>query len=137
MRVRHADRDDFPWLLANDRHVDGAWVSRCIANGEYLICTFGIVRIGFLRYSLFWGAIPYMDMIHVLAPYRNGGAGTALLAFWELEMRGEGARVLMTSATANEDRARRWHRRNGFETSGELTFGRHDPTPETFFIKNL
>jgi len=137
MKVRHANGDDLAWLLEHDRHVDDAWTSRCIAADEYLICEVAGTRAGFMRHSLFWGTIPYMDMIFVLQRYRYQGAGTLLLEAWETRMRAAGATILMTSATAGEKAPQAWHRRNGFEESGRLTFGRHDPSPETFFVKDL
>jgi hypothetical protein len=30
-----------------------------------------------------------------------------------------------------------WHRRNGFVEAGALTFGKLEPTPEVFFVKDL
>ena len=78
-----------------------------------------------------------MDMIHVLQDQRCSGIGTALFNFWEDEMRRRGAKVLMTSSTHYEDEPQAWHTRNGFEPSGELTFGQHEPVAERFFIKNL
>ena len=52
-------------------------------------------------------------------------------------MKQMGAKILMTSSVAEEKRPQEWHYRNGFEESGQLTFGQHDPSPETFFVKNL
>ena len=137
MRARLAEGGDLAWLAERDRHVDRDWAARCLAHREYLICEREDVRVGFLRHSFFWGTIPYMDMILILEPHRRRGAGTALFASWEARMRAKGARILMTSSSAHEGEPQEWHRRNGFERSGQLTFGRHDPSPETFFVKNL
>ena len=137
MKVRYADKRDFTWLTEIDHHVSSAWVSRCLVNNEYLICERQSVRAGFLRHSLFWGEIPYMDMIFVLEHQRCVGVGTALFAFWERMMKTSGAKILMTSSETEEKDAQEWHRRNGFEESGQLTFGQFQPSRETFFIKNL
>lgn len=137
MEVRYAEEEDSSWLVERDHHVRSDWVSRCITLKEYLICERETVRIGFLRYSLFWGAIPYMDMIVVLGRHRRSGAGTALFEFWETKMVARGATILMTSSETNERESREWHRRNGFEKCGRLTFGQLGLPPETFLVKNL
>ena len=137
MKVRYANKSDFNWLVNIERHVHSAWVSRCIANKEYLICEREGDRIGFLRYSYFWGSIPYMDMIFILEHHRRGGAGTALFDFWKTKMEENGAKILMTSSATEEKEPQEWHYRNGFKESGQLTFGQHDPSPEIFFVKNL
>ncbi|MGD1895444.1 MAG: GNAT family N-acetyltransferase [Phormidesmis sp.] len=137
MKVRYANEGDFVWLADSDSHVSNEWVSRCITNKEYLICDDKRGQIGFLRYSFFWGTIPYMDMIFVLENHRRIGVGTALFNFWETKMRESNATILMTSFTAGEEASYDWHRRNGFKKSGQLTFGQLDPTPEIFLVKNL
>ena len=137
MEVRYADEEDLSWLVEKDHHVRDHWVSRCIALKEYLICERETVRIGFLRYSLFWGAIPYMDMIFVLDRHRRSGAGTALFESWETKMAAGGATILMTSSETNEKEPREWHRRNGFEECGRLAFGHLGMPSETFLVKNL
>ena len=137
MNVRPADERDFPWLVRNDRHVPDPWISRCIVHGEYLVCERENVRIGFLRHSLFWGTIPYMDMIVVFPGHRRIGAGTALFDAWRTRMEEGGAAILMTSAETDETPSLAWHRRNGFEECGSLTFGRLGVPPETFLVRNL
>ena len=137
MKVRHANDGDAVWLAGHDRHVDVDWMARCIGHREYLVCERDDVRVGFLRYSRFWGVIPYMDMVLVLEGHRCAGAGTALFSRWEALMREGGAKILMTSSTSGEEEPLAWHRRNGFERSGRLTFGRHDPSPEDFLVKDL
>lgn len=93
--------------------------------------------VGFLRFSLFWGRIPYMDMIRVEEGHQRKGVGTRLLRFREEEMKAKGAKVLMTSSVLHETGPQEWHRHNGFEECGKLTFGRQEAAPEVFFIKNL
>ena len=137
MNVYIANNSDFDWLKENDYHVSHDWISRSISNKEYFICQYENKRIGFLRYSLFWGEIPYMDMVLVQEKYRLKSAGTALFNFWELHMKKEGAEILMTSSVLSEKEPQVWHKRNGFEESGQLTFGKLEPEPEIFFIKNI
>ena len=86
---------------------------------------------------MFWGNIPYMDLIRVLEIHRQRGVGSGLLRFWEREMKKRGAKTLMTSSMTDEPEPQIWHKRNGFRECGQLTFGRQQPTPEVFFVKDL
>jgi GNAT superfamily N-acetyltransferase len=136
-RVREAAPRDTTWLLEVDHHVDAAWVQRCIRSGEYLIAEAGDAPCGFMRFSWFWGTVPFMDLIWVAPAHRRAGAGTLLFQAWEKAMRGRGAEVLMTSSMSDELEPQEWHRRNGFVASGQLTFGQAQAMPEVFFVKNL
>lgn len=135
--IEEAQTGDLAWLVAVDRHVPEAWVRRCISHGEYLIAREADGPLGFLRYSWFWGTIPFMDLIWVDPARRRAGVGRALVARWETDMRSRGAEVLMTSSMSDEPEPQAWHRRNGFADSGQLTFGVAQPTPEVFFVKDL
>lgn len=128
---------DRPWLSGVDRHVTEPWMLRCIEQDAYLIARSGDGPVGFLRHSLFWGAIPYMELIFVDAAHRRQGFGTRMFEAWQTAMRQQGARLLMTSSMSDEPEPQAWHRRNGFEPSGALTFGELQATPEVFFVKAL
>ncbi|MDJ0841652.1 MAG: GNAT family N-acetyltransferase [Acidobacteriota bacterium] len=136
INTKYATENDLDWLLNKD-DVTQEWAERCIENKEYIIASENESRAGFLRYSLFWGKFPYMDMIRVLPEYQKQGVGTALFNLWEQEMRQRNHKLLMTSAEKNELEPQTWHVRNGFTKSGELTFSRHQTVPEIFFVKDL
>jgi ribosomal protein S18 acetylase RimI-like enzyme len=129
---RHAD-----WLVAHDHDVPERWVRRCVSLGEYLIAELDDEPVGFLRFSWFWGAIPYMDMIQVLPGYRHLGIGSALFKQWEKAMRENGATLLMTSSVSNESEPQAWHRKNGFREAGSISFGHLQPVAEVFLVKAL
>lgn len=135
--VSKADSADIPWLLAHDTHIPEAWLRRCVDLGEYLIAKRDGEPVGYLRFSWFWGTVPFMDQIRIIEKERRRGAGTALVEAWEAEMRAAGATVLMTSSMSDEPEPQAWHRRNGFKDSGRLAFGPAQETPEVFFIKTL
>lgn len=137
IETRYANNDDFEWLVQKDNHVSGEWVKRCISHNEYIVAIENGQKLGFLRFSLFWGDIPYMDMIRVKESHQRKGVGTSLFNFWEQEMRAKDAKILMTSSVLHETDPQTWHKRNGFKKSGQLTFGRHEPVPEVFFVKDL
>ena len=135
--VRVGVAADRPWLLSIDRHVSAEWVDRTLAMDGYLVAEVGGTRVGFLRHSLFWGRVPFMDEIQVDPAYRRSGVGTSLFTRWEADSLARGALVLMTSSQSDEPEPQAWHRRNGFVDSGSLTFGAYQRTPEQFFIKDL
>jgi GNAT superfamily N-acetyltransferase len=135
IEITFATTGEIPWLIAHDNHVREAWVRRCVSMGEYLIATQNGDPAGFLRFSWFWGAIPYMNLIYVLPEKRRSGVGSALLESWERSMIGQGANLLMTSSMSDEPEPPSWYRRRGFKESGKLTFGELQPTPEIFFVK--
>lgn len=136
--VTGAETGDFDVLSAKDEHVSPKWVRRCISLGEYLVARDDAGKmIGFLRFSMFWGTIPYMDMIVVDEAVRGQGTGRALLAAWEQKMKNAGATLVMTSAMSDEPAPLNWHKSNGFTESGTLTFGSLQTTPEQFLVKEI
>ena len=137
LEVRLAEARDVDWLVDHDQHVSPEWIARCVEHSECWIAEADGELIGWLRYSWFWRAIPYMERIRVLDDQRRAGVGTALFQAWEGAMRARGATLLMTSSTGYEEEPQAWHRRNGFVESGRLTFGKLEPEPEVFLVKDL
>lgn len=134
--IEYADDTHLNWLIEND-DADPDWTKRCIDHQEYIIAQTDTAPIGFLRYSLFWGKIPYMDMIRVAPDHQRTGIGRGMLNFWDHEMRKMGFEILMTSSEKDEQEPQDWHKQNGFVESGALTFGHLQTTPEIFFVKAL
>ncbi|MCC7268907.1 MAG: GNAT family N-acetyltransferase [Caulobacteraceae bacterium] len=135
--VERAGPADAEALSALDRHIDPAWVRRCLAAGEYFVAREAGEIVGFLRFTWFWRTMPYMELIQVREDRRRDGIGSRLVAAWETAMRAAGAELLITSSMSDEPGPQVWHRRNGFSESGELTFGRLQQTPEVFFVKPI
>lgn len=137
INIRYAKETDKEWLLKKDHNVPLSWVDRCLSHQEYLIAEDLNQAVGYLRFSYFWGHIPYMDMIRIDTACQKQGIGTKLFQFWENEMRTKKATVLMTSSVKKELAPQKWHKKNGFEICGEMHFGNFDPSIEVFMIKNL
>mgnify|MGYP005863264691 CR=1 FL=1 len=137
MDVRYGHESDFEWLQEHDEHVNHEWIKRCLHHGEYILAVDEKNRRGFLRFSMFWGNIPYMDLIWITKNYREKGIGSSLFLFWEKEMKKRKAKVLMTSSMLDEPEPQKWHKRNGFMKCGQITFGQEQPTSEIFFVKDL
>lgn len=135
--VRPAVRGDLAWLIDHDKHISPEWMAHCVDHAECWVAEADGRLIGWLRYSWFWRAIPYMERIRVLEDRRRSGVGSALFRAWEAAMRARGATLLMTSSTGYEEEPQTWHRRNGFVESGRLTFGKLEPEPEVFLVKDI
>lgn len=135
--IRYAKAADLPWLQGQDIHVNHQWIRRCISQKEYILAEQDTALLGFLRFSFFWGAIPFLDMIRVLPDHQRQGIGTALFFFWEKEMAQRQAPSLITSAVSSEQAPQAWHIRNGFRPCGKITFGKFQPESETFFVKDF
>lgn len=139
--IRYALQDDYGWLHEQDKgNVSPDWTKRCIEQGEYIVAEWhdmpGDLR-GFIRFSLFWGKVPYLDMIRVVEGNQFQGIGSALVHFWEDQMRKRGYKMLMASSDRDEMAAQNWHWRNHYREAGKLDLGLVQPAPEVFFIKEL
>jgi ribosomal protein S18 acetylase RimI-like enzyme len=137
MDIVRAEPADLEWLVRHDDHAGEQWASRCISHGEYLLARQSADILGFLRFSFFWGRIPYMEMIQVLVGHRRSGVGTTLFLAWEEAMRKQGFHLLMTSSECDETRPQDWHRRNGFSESGAIELPGIQSVPEVFFLKRI
>jgi GNAT superfamily N-acetyltransferase len=135
--IARASQADVDWLVRHDPHVSEAWIRRCVAHGEYFVAQDADGYRGFLRFSRFWGRIPYMEMIRVPPAYQRCGVGTSLFLAWQEAMRGEGATLLMTSSEDDEPEPQSWHRRNGFADAGALALPSIQSAAEVFFVKPI
>ena len=76
--------------------------------------------VGWLRYSMFWGNTPFMDLLFLLEPYRGKGIGRALTARWEAEMTAQGHRTVLLS-TAADEYAQHFYTKLGYAAIGGFT----------------
>lgn len=137
LKITLAQPEHLGWLAKHDVHVDEAWRQRCVALQEYLLAELQGQPVGFLRFSKFWGRVPFMDMIAISPGHRRCGIGSALFAHWEQMMRRQGAQLLMTSSVADEVEPQAWHHRNGFAPAGSIRFAVFQDEAETFLIKSM
>ncbi|MGB3754189.1 MAG: GNAT family N-acetyltransferase [Parerythrobacter sp.] len=125
------------WLVSQDTSVDEEWVDRCIGLGEYLIAERHQRPIGFLRWSRFWGKVPYIDMIYVSPLAQGTGAGRLLLSHLEKVAGGSGIEIIMTSCESDEREAFDWHFTQGFKPVGEIEVPTIQTSRELFLVKHL
>ncbi|HLL68468.1 MAG TPA: GNAT family N-acetyltransferase [Micromonosporaceae bacterium] len=117
--MRLADPGDLAFLDRADPHVSEDELARVLRAGRVIVADDGTSVRGWLRWGLFWDAIPFMNMLFVVEPHRGRGLGTRLIAYWEDQQRAAGFHSVMTSTLATE-RAQHLFRRRGYIDRGCL-----------------
>ena len=115
--IRAATQSDLPWLTEHDRHIGADEMRESVQRCRILLAEQDGQNVGWLRWSLFWDEIPFMNMLYLLEGYRRQGLGRVLVSRWEEDMRRLGHRRVMTSTQANEC-AQFFYRRLGYEDAG-------------------
>lgn len=132
--IRAATQGDLPWLTEHDRHIGADEMRESVQRGRILLAEQDGQNVGWLRWSLFWDEIPFMNMLYLLEGYRRQGLGRVLVSRWEEDMRRMGHRRVMTSTQANED-GQHFYRRLDYQDAGALLLP-GEPL-EIVFIKEL
>lgn len=116
MEIRIANNNDIKWLSENDRHITSECLKMKIANKEIFVAEEKDI-IGWIRFSLFWDNIPFMNFLYVITEYQRMGVGQKLVDYWEKEMRKIGYNKFMTSTLSNEN-AQEFYRKIGYSDIG-------------------
>ncbi|MGN1021578.1 MAG: GNAT family N-acetyltransferase [Aristaeellaceae bacterium] len=132
--IRVATEHDLPWLAEHDRHIGSDALTESVRQGRILLAEQDGQPVGWLRWSLFWDEIPFMNMLYLLEGFRRQGLGRALVRRWEEDMRCQGHRRVMTSSQANED-GQHFYRPLGYQDAGALLLP-GEPL-EIIFLKEL
>lgn len=132
--IRTATQSDLPWLQEHDRHIGAEELRASVLRGRILLAEQDGQTIGWMRWSLFWDEIPFMNMLYLLEGCRRRGEGRALVSRWEEDMCRQGHRRVMTSSQANEE-GQHFYRRLGYQDAGALLLP-GEPL-EIIFIKEL
>jgi len=117
MIIRYAEKMDFTWLKENDVHIFEEILDTKIKLKEIYIVEENNEKIGWLRFSLFWDNIPFMNMIYFINEYRCKGYGRKLVEYWEKEMNQKGHKNVLTSTLSNEE-AQHFYRKLGYNEIG-------------------
>lgn len=117
LRILPANGLHFSFLEEHDNHISRDILKRKIEDNEIMIMELNGTSIGWLRYSLFWDGIPFMNMLFVLNGYRGKGYGRLLVGFWETWQQEKGYKRFLTSTQANED-AQHFYRKLGYADIG-------------------
>lgn len=132
--IRYATEKDFELLSKHDKHICETELRNCIKTERILIMLNDNIFIGWLRFSLFWDNIPFMNMLYLLEDYRGKGYGSQLVSFWEQEMLKRKYKMVLTSTQSNEQ-AQFFYRKIGYVDCGSLLLP-YEPL-EIILLKNL
>lgn len=118
--VRTATAADLAFLAEHDNHIRAASLDDAVQHRRMLISDpESSSPLGWLRWSLFWDEIPFMNMLFVLEKHRRTGCGSQLVAAWERQAHAAGHKMVMTSTLADEA-AQHFYRRLGYVDTGCL-----------------
>lgn len=117
--IRYADENDFEIVRIYDRHIREEELQNVIRARRVLVMFQEDSFVGWLRFSLFWDEIPFMNMLYFLEQYRGRGYGGQLVKYWEKEMKSSGYEMVLTSTLSNEP-AQFFYRKKGYMDCGSL-----------------
>lgn len=120
IEIKEAGTFDFSILIEHDKHISRDMLNCKIEREEILIAQYNGAFLGWLRWSLFWDEIPFINMLSVVDSYRFHGIGTLLVTEWENKMRDKGFSKVMTSTLDNET-AQHFYRKLGYRDLGKFT----------------
>lgn len=132
--IRLAKSTDLERIAPYDTHIRKQELESSIASERVILAEEGERLIGWLRWNLFWDNTPFMNLLFLLESDRNQGYGTAMVSYWENQMKEEGYPFLMTSTQSDEE-AQHFYRKLGYVDSGALLFP--GQALEIIFIKNI
>ncbi|MGN0778378.1 MAG: GNAT family N-acetyltransferase [Aristaeellaceae bacterium] len=132
--VRPAAMTDIPWLAAHDRHITEEALRDAVSRGHILLAERNGQPVGWLRWSMFWDEIPFMNMLYLLEGCRRQGIGREIVCRWEQAMLRQGHHRVMTSTQSNEE-GQHFYRCLGYRDAGALLLP-GEPL-EIIFVKEL
>jgi N-acetylglutamate synthase-like GNAT family acetyltransferase len=134
LQIRFAEERDWDQLVHADWFSDHEKLHEKIARQEIIVCDEPGQITGLLRYSWFWGYLPFIDLIWVEEGFRREGRATCLLARLEEVTNEKNHNMIFTSTQSNEN-GQLFFRKTGFIDSGGFVI-RGEPF-ELFMIKYL
>jgi GNAT superfamily N-acetyltransferase len=120
VRVRVGEPHDAAFLADRER-VPASSLDAILRQGRILLAQdHNAARpVAWLRWSLFWDEIPFMNLLWVEEARRRCGIGRLLVNEWESTCLHAGYAMVMTSTLSNES-AQVFYRQIGYQDSGCL-----------------
>ena len=147
MTIGLAQSKDKQKIARLDTHISSLLLDECIRKGQIYVLKDDSVKnggqnhrgkdpvVGVLRYSLFWQAIPFLDLLYIDEAYRNRGFGKQIMHEWETAMAACGYEYVMTSTQADEQ-AWRFYEKLGYRKVGGF-FPPEQEAEEWMYLKRL
>ncbi len=138
IKIRYVEMADKPFWYRLDRHLPEAeFENKVKTNRGYVLLADGI-PVGLLRYNLFWDNTPFCTMLFIDDKVQGKGYGSALMSYWEEDMKRQGYGMLLTSTQADET-AQHFYRKLGYKDCGGFVIDipRYSEPMELFFVKEI
>jgi N-acetylglutamate synthase-like GNAT family acetyltransferase len=117
--VTYAAQSDLKEICQFDRLVPGLMLVKAISDSRVAVYKASNVVLGLVRWSHFWDSIPFLNILYVPDGYTHAGVGTALLEFWESEMKAQGNARVFASAMSKAQ-GQHFFRRRGYVDIGNI-----------------
>jgi ribosomal protein S18 acetylase RimI-like enzyme len=134
--LRPAQESDFPSLrrLSGQTQPSDEVLHAQIQRGCLRIIETNSALIGFLKFSILWETLPFIEVIWLTESFRGQGLGSQAVREWEQEMGARGFDLVLSS-TGSDETAQHFWRKLGYVDCGSLSV-RSKPA-ELFLQKRL
>lgn len=120
MQIKYVENEDKEFWFTLDKHLPESEFEKKVRDRQGYVLTDDGIKIGLLRYNLFWDSIPFCTMLFVDWTKQKKGYGRQLMQFWEDDMKVQGYGMTMTSTRVDEN-AQHFYRKLGYKDCGGFT----------------
>lgn len=120
IEVRYVENEDKEFWYSLDKHLPEQEFDKKVRDRQGYVITDGDVKVGILRYNLFWDNTPFCTMLFVDWSKQKMGYGRELMMHWESDMKKQGYGMVMTSTQVDEN-AQHFYSKLGYKDCGGFT----------------
>ena len=120
IEIRYVEVEDKEFWYDLDKHLSEHEFEKKVRDKQGYVMTDDGVKIGLLRYNLFWDNTPFCTMLFVDWSKQKKVYGRELMKYWENDMKNQGYGMVMTSTQVDED-AQHFYRKLGYKDCGGFT----------------
>lgn len=120
IEVRYVENEDKEFWYSLDKHLPEQEFDKKVRDRQGYVITDGDIKVGILRYNLFWDNTPFCTMLFVDWSKQKMGYGRELMMHWESDMKKQGYGMVMTSTQVDEN-AQHFYRKLGYKDCGGFT----------------
>ena len=120
LEVRYVSGEDKEFWFRLDKHLPASEFEKKVRDKQGYVILDGDVKVGLLRYNLFWDNLPFCTMLFVDWSEQRKGYGRELMNHWERDMKKQGYGMMMTSTQVDEE-AQHFYRKLGYKDCGGFT----------------
>lgn len=90
IQIRYVETEDKEFWYGLDNHLPEHEFEKKVRDKQGYVLLNDDVRVGLLRYNLFWDNTPFCTMLFVDWSKQKKGFGRELMKFWEEDMKMQG-----------------------------------------------